>query len=287
MPIPHVSFEFFPPNTPEAHEKLWLSIQKLAPLAPDFVSVTYGAGGSTRERTHDIVAKIQQDMALNAVPHLTCVGSTKADIHSILERYHALGITRLVALRGDIPQGQSPEEAFQAYRYAADLVQDIQHFGGFDVAVAGYPEKHPESPDFESDLAYLKAKVDLGATAVMTQFFFEAETFLRFRDACHATGIQVPIIPGILPMSNFQQTLKFATACGATLAPRVVDLFQGLEDDPDTRRLIATSEAIQLCQNLQAEGVNHFHFYTLNRSDLVYGICHALGVRPPLGKERL
>ena len=280
MSKPNVSFEFFPPNTPEASEKLWESIQKLAPLNPDFVSVTYGAGGSTRERTHDTVAKILKETTLKPAAHLTCVGSTKADIHSILERYKALGVSHLVALRGDIPKNQSPQEALRDYQNASDLIQDIHAVGGFDVSVAGYPEGHPEAVALDVDIDFLKAKVDLGVHSIMTQFFFEAETFLRFRDRCHQKGITVPLLPGILPISNVQQTLKFAKMCGAKLPQRLVDLFEGLDEDPDTRRLIASSEAIKLCEDLQREGVQDFHFYTLNRSDLVYGICHALGVRP-------
>jgi methylenetetrahydrofolate reductase (NADPH) len=278
MPKPHVSFEFFPPNTPEANEKLWESIQKLAPLNPDFVSVTYGAGGSTRERTHDTVAKILQETTLKPAAHLTCVGSSKADIHAILARYKALGVSHIVALRGDIPKDQSPEDALKDYQHASHLIQDIHAIGGFEVSVAGYPERHPEAVDLNVDIDFLKAKVDLGVASIMTQFFFEAETFLRFRDLCHAKGITAPILPGILPISNVQQTLKFAKMCGAQLPQRLVNLFDGLDEDPDTRRLIASSEAIKLCEALQKEGVEHFHFYTLNRSDLVYGICHALGV---------
>jgi methylenetetrahydrofolate reductase (NADPH) len=280
MPKPHVSFEFFPPHTPEASEKLWESIQKLAPLRPDFVSVTYGAGGSTRERTHDTVAKILQETTLKPAAHLTCVGSSKSDIHAILEHYKALGVSHIVALRGDIPKDQSPQDALKDYQHASDLITDIHAVGGFEVSVAGYPEGHPESVDLSVDIDFLKAKVDLDVRSIMTQFFFEAETFLRFRDLCQSKGISVPILPGILPISNVQQTLKFAKMCGAKLPQRLLDLFDGLDEDPDTRRLIASSEAIKLCDALQNEGVEHFHFYTLNRSDLVYGICHALGVRP-------
>ena len=278
MPKVHVSFEFFPPNSLEASEKLWESLQKLAPLQPDFVSVTYGAGGSTRERTHDTVAKILQETTLKPAAHLTCVGSSKADIHAILARYKALGVSHIVALRGDIPKGQSPQEALKDYQHASDLIRDIHEVGGFDVSVAGYPEGHPEAVDLSVDIDFLKAKVDLGVRSIMTQFFFEAETFLRFRDLCEAKGIKVPILPGILPISNVQQTLKFAQLCGAQVPNRLIQLFDGLDEDPDTRRLIASSEAIKLCERLQSQGVEHFHFYTLNRSDLVYGICHALGV---------
>jgi methylenetetrahydrofolate reductase (NADPH) len=278
MPKVHVSFEFFPPNSPEASEKLWESLQKLAPLQPDFVSVTYGAGGSTRERTHDTVAKILQETTLKPAAHLTCVGSSKADIHAILARYKALGVSHIVALRGDIPKGQSPQEALKDYQHASDLIRDIHEVGGFDVSVAGYPEGHPEAVDLSVDIDFLKAKVDLGVRSIMTQFFFEAETFLRFRDLCEDKGIKVPILPGILPISNVQQTLKFAQLCGAQVPNRLIQLFDGLDEDPDTRRLIASSEAIKLCERLQSQGVEHFHFYTLNRSDLVYGICHALGV---------
>jgi len=277
---PRVSFEFFPPNTPEAQERLWKSIEKLAPLNPDFVSVTYGAGGSTRERTHETVARLKQETALAPAAHLTCVGSTREDIADILSRYKVLGVNHLVALRGDIPKDQTPEQALNHYRYASDLIEHIQAFGGFEFSVAGYPERHPESTDTQQDIRHLKAKVDLGAKDVMTQFFFEPDTFLRFRDDCVAAGINVPIVPGILPISNVTQTIRFAGMCGANIPQRMIDLFAGLDDDPETRNLIATNEAITLCQRLHDEGVEDFHFYTLNRSELVYGICHALGIRP-------
>ncbi len=277
---PQVSFEFFPPNTPEAGERLWKSLEKLAPLQPDFVSVTYGAGGSTRERTHDTIAKILKETTLKPVPHLTCVGSTQSEIQSILERYQTLGVREIVALRGDIPKDQTPETTLKYFRYASDLIREIETYQGFDVMVAGYPEAHPESSSLQTDIEFLKVKVDLGAKAIITQFFFEAETFLRFREACTTAGITIPILPGILPISNVQQTLKFATMCGASVPSRLRHLFDGLDEDPETRQLIASSEAIKLCEALRAEGVNQFHFYTLNRSDLVYGICHALGLRP-------
>jgi methylenetetrahydrofolate reductase (NADPH) len=280
MPQPTISFEFFPPNTPEATERLWQSIQKLAPLQPDFVSVTYGAGGSTRERTHDTVARILNETNLSPAAHLTCVGSSCADIDDILNRYKALGVKHLVALRGDIPKGQTPEEALKDYRHATDLMAHIQQVGGFDISVAGYPEAHPESPNDYLDIGYLKQKVDAGAQQIITQFFFDADVFFRFRDHCNRAGIDVPIVPGILPITNVTQTLSFASRCGASVPERLVKLFAGLDDDPETRNLIATNEAINLCQQLQAEGVDQFHFYTLNRSELVYGICHALGIRP-------
>ena len=278
--MPQVSFEFFPPNSPEAGERLWQSLEKLAPLQPDFVSVTYGAGGSTRERTHDTIAKILKETTLNPVPHLTCVGSTQAEIESVLGRYQALGVQKIVALRGDIPKDQTPETALKYFRYASDLIREIHSFGGFEVAVAGYPEAHPESASLTQDIEFLKAKVDLGAKAIITQFFFEADTFLRFRDACEKTGINIPILPGILPISNVQQTLKFANLCGASVPSRLRHLFDGLDEDPETRRLIASSEAIKLCEALRGEGVNHSDSYRLNRSELVHGICHALGLRP-------
>lgn len=280
MPSPTVSFEFFPPATEEATEKLWLAIQKLAPLNPAFVSVTYGAGGSTRERTHDTVARLLAETSLTPAAHLTCVGSSKDEIEAILQRYWALGVRHLVALRGDLPAGQDAETAFQTYRYASDLMAHIRSVAPFELSVAGYPQAHPESVNQWQDIDYLKRKVDAGADRIITQFFFEADTFFRFRDTCAMAGIQVPIVPGILPISNVKQTLRFAAQCGASLPERLQRLFEGLDDDPDTRRLIASTEAIKLCESLQAGGVDAFHFYTLNRSDLVYGICHALGVRP-------
>jgi methylenetetrahydrofolate reductase (NADPH) len=280
MPVPTISFEFFPPSTEEAGERLWRSIQKLAPLQPTFVSVTYGAGGSTRERTHDTVARILKETDLAPAAHLTCVGSTPEEVEDILQRYKVMGVNHLVALRGDIPKDQTPEEALKHYRYATDLIQHIERVGGFTYSVAGYPEAHPESPNHYLDIGYLKLKVDLGAKDVITQFFFEADTFLRFRDDCASAGITVPIVPGILPMTNLNQTLNFAARCGATVPPRTVALFEGLDADPETRNLIATNEAIKLCERLQNEGAETFHFYTLNRSDLTFGICHALGIRP-------
>ncbi|MFM7389939.1 MAG: methylenetetrahydrofolate reductase [NAD(P)H] [Vampirovibrionales bacterium] len=277
---PSVSFEFFPPNTPEANERLWQALNKLAPLQPSFVSVTYGAGGSTRERTHDTVARLLKETTLAPAAHLTCVSSTREEMEALLQRYWQLGVRHLVALRGDVPQGQTPEEAFSHYRYASDLITHIHQVAPFEVSVAGYPEAHPESINAHVDIDRLKRKVDLGANRIITQFFFEAETFLRFRDACDRADIQVPIVPGILPISNVKQTLHFAGKCGAKVPQRLVELFEGLDDDPDTRRLIASSEAIKLCETLQRNGLDQFHFYTLNRSDLVFGICHALGVRP-------
>jgi methylenetetrahydrofolate reductase (NADPH) len=279
MPTPHVSFEFFPPNTPEATDRLWQCIQKLAPLNPEFVSVTYGAGGSTRERTHDTVARILNETPLAPAAHLTCVGSSPDDVQEILERYKAMGVKHLVALRGDIPKDQTPEQALKHYRYATDLIKHINEVGGFTCSVAGYPEAHPESPNHYLDIGYLKLKADMGATDVMTQFFFEADTFLRFRDNCVMAGIEIPIIPGILPITNLKQTLSFSERCGASVSERIIALFEGLDEDPETRNLIATNEAIRLCERLQSEGVERFHFYTLNRSDLTYGICHALGIR--------
>ncbi|MFM7468855.1 MAG: methylenetetrahydrofolate reductase [NAD(P)H] [Vampirovibrionales bacterium] len=277
-----VSFEFFPPSTPALQERLWQAIEKLAPLAPKFVSVTYGAGGSTRNRTHATIERLLQETSLTPAPHLTCVGSDKPTIEEIAHQYWDMGVRHLVALRGDIPQNQPPEEALKDYRYATDLLVHLRSLHPFELSVAAYPEGHPEASSLRADLAILKEKQALGATQAITQFFFEAETFLRFRDRAEASGITLPIIPGILPVMNVAQTASFAKKCGASLPARLIELFEGLDDDPDTRQLIATHEAIALCQTLRKEGVDTFHFYTLNRAELVYGICHALGLRKPL-----
>jgi methylenetetrahydrofolate reductase (NADPH) len=280
--ICQVSFEFFPPSTPQLQERLWQAIEKLAPLNPRFVSVTYGAGGSTRSRTHATIERLLTETTLVPAAHLTCVGSDRTTIETIAHQYWDMGVRHLVALRGDIPQEQSTEEALQHYRYATDLLTHLSTLHPFELSVAAYPEGHPEATSLRADLAVLKEKQAMGATQAITQFFFEAETFLRFRDRAEASGITLPIVPGILPVMNVAQTASFAKKCGASLPARLVELFEGLDDDPETRQLIATHEAIELCQKLRREGVEAFHFYTLNRAELVYGICHALGLRKPL-----
>lgn len=278
---PAVSFEFFPPKSEEMQQTLWDSIQHLAPLEPRFVSVTYGADGSTRERTHAAVARIVAETKLTAAPHLTCIDANRGAIDDIARRYWDLGIRHIVALRGDTPkhsEGYVPNP--DGYAYASDLVAGLRRVGDFDISVAAYPEVHPEARSALADLDNLKRKLDAGASRAITQFFFDVDVFLRFRDLCAAAGIESSIVPGILPITRFPQLTKFAKQCGAAVPRWLEDRFDGLDDDPETRKLIAASVAIDQVQHLQAEGVDEFHFYTLNRSELTYAICHALSVRP-------
>jgi len=276
-----VSFEFFPPGDAEMEATLWKSVERLAPLAPRFVSVTYGADGSTRERTHKVITRIQQETALTGAPHLTCVGSSRGEILDIAREYWDQGIRHLVALRGDAPKGVERYEPHpDGFAYAADLVTGLKSVADFDVSVAAYPEKHPEATSAEVDLDNLKRKVDAGASRAITQFFYDVDVFLRFRDRCAQAGIQTSIVPGILPITRFPQVTRFAARCGASIPDWLQDRFVGLDDDADTRRLIAASVAIEQVQTLARHGVREFHFYTLNRAELTYAICHALGVRP-------
>ena len=281
-----VSFEFFPPADAAMEATLWQSIERLAPLAPRFVSVTYGADGSTRERTHNVVTRIQRETALVGAPHLTCVGASRGEILDIARKYWDQGIRHLVALRGDPPKGQTKyEPRADGFAYAADLVAGLKAVADFDISVAAYPEVHPEASSAQFDLDNLKRKIDAGASRAITQFFYDTKMFLRFRDSCQAAGISTPVVPGILPITRFPQVLRFAASCGATVPEWLKHRFHGLDDDPDTRRLIAASVAIEQVQELEREGVRDFHFYTLNRAELTYAICHALGVRPP-SKQR-
>ncbi len=276
-----VSFEFFPPADREMEGTLWKSIERLAPLAPRFVSVTYGADGSTRERTHNVVMRIQRETPLVGAPHLTCVGASRGEILDIARRYWDQGVRHLVALRGDPPQGQpgyAPHP--DGFAHASDLVAGLKSVADFDISVAAYPEVHPEALSAQFDLDNLKRKIDAGATRAITQFFYYTDLFLRFRDRCRAAGIDTPIVPGILPITRFPQVLRFAERCGATVPEWLKHRFDGLDEDPDTRRLIAANVAIEQVQELEREGVRDFHFYTLNRAELTYAICHALGVRP-------
>ena len=276
-----VSFEFFPPADAEMEATLWKSIERLAPLAPRFVSVTYGADGSTRERTHNVVTRIQGETPLIGAPHLTCVGASRGEILDIARSYWDQGVRHLVALRGDPPQGVTHYQAHpDGFAYAADLVAGLRGVADFDISVAAYPEVHPEAPSAQFDLDNLKRKIDAGASRAITQFFYYTDVFLRFRDRCAAAGINTPIVPGILPITRFPQVVRFAARCGATVPPWLKERFNGLEDDPDTRRLIAASVAIEQVQALERQGVREFHFYTLNRAELTFAICHALGVRP-------
>jgi methylenetetrahydrofolate reductase (NADPH) len=260
---------------------LWASLARLAPLQPAFVSVTYGADGSTRERTHAAVARIASETRLTSVPHLTCVGARREEIAAIARRYWDGGIRQLVALRGDAAAGSDRYVATPGgYAYAADLVAGLKRVADFDISVAGYPETHPEAASPAADIANLRAKVDAGASRVITQFFFEADVFLRFRDRCAAAGIGVPVVPGILPVTRLPQLERFARRCGASIPGWLAARFQGLDDDPETRQMISAAVAIDLVTRLRREGVEHFHFYTLNRAELSYAICHALGIRP-------
>lgn len=280
VPI-EVSFEFFPPADAEMDGTLWKSIERLAPLGPHFVSVTYGADGSTRERTHNVVMRIQRETPLTGAPHLTCVGASRGEILDIARKYRDQGVRHLVALRGDPPQGQTQYVPHpDGFAYASDLVAGLKSVADFDISVAAYPEVHPEARSAQFDLDNLKRKIDAGATRAITQFFYYTDLFLRFRDRCGAAGIDTPIVPGILPITRFPQVLRFAERCGATIPEWLKHRFDGLEEDPDTRRLIAANVAIEQVQELEREGVREFHFYTLNRAELTYAICHALGVRP-------
>ena len=276
-----VSFEFFPPKTPKSEETLWNTVKRLAPLQPRFVSVTYGADGSTRDRTHRIVSRINAETALTGAPHLTCVAADRKEIDAIAKGYWEDGVRYIVALRGDPPQGADKYVSHpNGYDYAADLVTGLRSVADFDISVAAYPEVHPQALSPLADLDNLKRKLDAGANRAITQFFFDADAYLRFRDLATTAGITAPIVPGILPISNFASLLRFADACGASVPEWLHERFEGLDDDPETRQMISASVAIDLVEKLQREGVNEFHFYTLNRAELTYAICYALGIRP-------
>lgn len=276
-----VSFEFFPPHTEQMQETLWDSIRQLEPLGPGFVSVTYGADGSTRERTHDVVQRIVSETELTVAPHLTCVNASCGEIDDIARKYWDMGIRHLVALRGDPPAGtETYTPTPGGYAYAADLVAGLRKVADFDISVAAYPEVHPEAPSPEFDLDNLKRKLDAGASRAITQFFFDTDLFLRFRDRCGAAGIDSTIVPGILPITRFAQMTKFAAQCGASVPDWLHRRFEGLDEDPSARNTVAADVAIDQVRRLQAEGVDEFHFYTLNRSALTVAICQALGVKP-------
>jgi len=279
-----VSFEFFPPKDEAMERTLWASIERLAPLSPRFVSVTYGADGSTRERTHNVVSRIQHETRLTAAPHLTCVGATREEVLDIARRYWDEGVRHIVALRGDPPAGTAAYLPHPGgFAYADDLVRGLRTVGDFEISVAAYPEKHPEAPSAAFDIDVLKRKQDAGATRAITQFFFEPSTYLRFRDACVAAGITMSIVPGILPITRFPQLTRFAARCGASVPEWLEERFEGLDDDAETRKLIAAAVAIEQVARLRREGIGEFHFYTLNRAELAYAICHALGLRPAAG----
>jgi len=276
-----VSFEFFPPHSDKQNEILWASVERLAPLNPSFVSVTYGAGGSTRERTHKTVARIVREAGLTAAAHITRVGATRGEIDAVLDGYAEVGVTEIVALRGDSPEGVGA--AYRShpggYQLTADLVSAIKKRGNFEVAVSAYPEKHPESPDIWADIEFLKRKVDAGADKAITQFFFDNDTFEIYLERVRRAGITIPIIPGIVPVLNFKQVANFAARCGTHVPAWLRRRFDGLEDDPQTRQLVAAAVAAEQVLDLVDRGISDFHFYTMNRADLVFAICHMLGVR--------
>lgn len=276
-----VSFEFFPPKTEAMEKTLWESVETLSPFDPRFVSVTYGAGGTTRERTHNTVARIARETPIAVAAHLTCVDATKAEIDAVAEEYWAAGVRHIVALRGDPPRaGEKYATHPGGYENAADLVAGLRKLHPFEISVAAYPECHPDSPDAAHDLDNLKRKIDAGANRAITQFFFEADTFLRFRDAAAAAGIDAEIVPGIMPVMSFAAVQKMSAMCGTAVPGWMERLFDGLDDRPAARQLVAATLAAELCRNLYAGGVRQFHFYTLNRAELSYAICHLLGVRP-------
>jgi methylenetetrahydrofolate reductase (NADPH) len=276
-----VSFEFFPPKNEEMDKQLWAAFERLAPLGPRFVSVTYGAGGSTRERTHAVVKRIASESDVSPAAHLTCVAATRAEIDEVVRSYWAAGVRHIVALRGDPQAGQTKYAPHpDGYGYANDLVAGIRRIANFDISVGAYPESHPDAPSPEADIDFLKAKFDAGANRAITQYFFDTDVYLRYRDRCAARGIGNEIVPGILPVTNFAQVQKFSKMCGASVPAWLADLFDGLDPDPETRRLVAAMVAAEQCRRLQAHGVTNFHFYTLNRADLAYSICHVLGLRP-------
>jgi methylenetetrahydrofolate reductase (NADPH) len=276
-----VSFEFFPPKTPEMEANLWEAAKRLEPLDPDFVSVTYGAGGSTRERTHATVARLVHETAMKPAAHLTCVGASKDEIRGTLRAYHGAGVRHIVALRGDPPTGlDAPFEAHpEGYRTTAELVADAKKVGKFEVSVGTYPEKHPQSPTLLHDIEVLKRKVGAGADRAITQFFFDNSAYFRFLDVAAAAGIAIPIVPGIFPVQNFKQTANFARRAGASVPRWLAERFDGLEDDPATRRLVAAAVCAEQVIDLIDHGVEELHFYTMNRADLVFAICHLIGLR--------
>jgi methylenetetrahydrofolate reductase (NADPH) len=277
-----VSFEFFPPKNEKMETALWEAVRRLEPMDPSFVSVTYGAGGSTRERTHDTVARLVSETALVPAAHLTCVGASRGEVDDVARAYHDAGVRDIVALRGDPPAGPGTryEPHPDGYDNAADLVSGLKRIADFEIAVAAYPEKHPESPTLGADIDNLKAKVDAGADRAITQLFFDNAQYYRFMDRARARGIDVPIVPGIVPIHNFKQVAGFAGRCGATIPEGLKQRFSGLDDDPETTNLVAATVAAEQVMDLVDHGVRELHFYTLNRANLVYAICHLLGLRP-------
>ena len=278
----NISYEFFPPKTPEMETQLWETVNRLAALSPHFVSVTYGAGGSTRERTHHLVARIARETMMKPAAHLTCVSATQDEIREILTAYWDVGVRHIVALRGDPPTGVGDKfrPAQNGYATSTELVRGIRKIHDFEVSVSTYPEGHPESRSIEQDLDALEAKIDAGATRAITQFFFDNDVYFRFLDRPRARGVKIPIVPGIMPIRNFKQVAGFAQKAGASVPRWVAERFDGLDDDPQTRALVAAATAVEQVMGLARAGVEEFHFYTNNRADMVFAICHLLGVRP-------
>lgn len=278
---PSVSFEFFPPKSDEMELKLWASIRQLESLGPRFVSVTYGAGGSTRERTHQTVKRIVQETSLKPAAHLTCVSASKSEVDDVARAYWEAGVRHIVALRGDPPQGSDNYEPHpEGYLYSCDLVAGLKKIGDFEISVAAFPEKHPESPSFDADMDYLKRKIDAGATRAITQYFFDVEHYFRLIERVTAAGITIPIVPGILPIGNVAQVKKFSAMCGASVPAWLDNLFEGLDKDPVMRNMVSVTVAAEQCRKLMEFGVKDLHFYTLNRADLTSAVCHTLGLRP-------
>jgi methylenetetrahydrofolate reductase (NADPH) len=280
---PDISFEFFPPKTAEMEKSLWDTINRLAPLAPKFVSVTYGAGGSTRERTHSTIARILSETDLIPAAHLTCVNAPRGEIDDVVAQYHDVGVRHIVALRGDPTTGIGTAYAAHpdGYKTSAELVASIkQRYPDIEVSVSAYPEKHPESADFDADIDMLQAKVDAGASRAITQVFFDNDLYFRYLDRVRSRGIDIPVVPGIMPMHNFKQARNFVTRAGTTVPSWLAEKFDGLDDDPETRKLVAATVAAGQVQKLAKHGVDTFHFYTMNRADLVFAISHLLGIRP-------
>jgi methylenetetrahydrofolate reductase (NADPH) len=275
-----VSFEFFPPKSEKMEESLWAAITRLKDYDPRFVSVTYGAGGSTRERTHRTVTRLLEETHLKPAAHLTCVGASRDEVDSVVDDYWQAGVRHIVALRGDPEEGDTQFAAHpQGYQSSVDLISSIKKHHDFEVSVGCYPEMHPEAKSFDADIDYLKRKIDAGATQAISQFFFQSDVFFRFLEKARAAGITVPILPGILPVTNFKQLTRFAAGCGANVPDWMAHLFEGLDNEPATRNLVAAALAAEQCRRLYAGGIRDFHFYTLNRADLTYGLCHMLGKR--------
>lgn len=275
-----VSFEFFPPKTPEMEETLWRSIRRLEPLAPAFVSVTYGAGGSTRERTHHTVKRVVEETSLRPAAHLTCVGATRAEVDDVVRDYWSAGVRHVVALRGDMPDMGDYRATPGGYASTPELIRGIKRHGDFEISVSCYPEKHPESASFESDLHLLQEKIEAGATRAITQFVYDTDALLRFNEKAARRGIRAPIVPGIMPATNFKGVMRMAQRSGAHVPLWLRDRFEGLEDDLETRKLIAATVAAEQVERLRREGFTQFHFYTLNQADLTFAICRLLGLRP-------